>query len=143
VSTSLLFVLVGEALFYFLSLCVTALIAALCAVLAGNALAGDGRRIRLWSVVGLGEAAAVVAALGNLPFAGSSVSSQIGLGRQMLISAAGIAVVCGVAAWGLSRPSGVSHSGAQDARSVALLVALALLLLVSGMVIDGMSGPAA
>jgi hypothetical protein len=64
----LLFVLVGEALFFFLSLCFTALMAALCAVLAGNALAGDGRRVRLWAVVAATEAAGVLAALANLVF---------------------------------------------------------------------------
>jgi hypothetical protein len=67
-STALLFAVIGEALFYFLSLCFTALVAALCAVLAGNALAGDGRRARLWSVVGVCEVAGVLAALANLAF---------------------------------------------------------------------------
>lgn len=140
--TFLLYVLVGEALFYFLSLCFIALLAALCAVFAGSALAGGGRGVRLWSVVGVGQAAAVLAALANIAFADAVSLSEIGLGRQMPANAAVLAAVCGVAAWVLRRPpAAASSSEAKDGRSAALLVALALVLMVAGVVIYDFLNP--
>lgn len=131
--TVLIYILVGEVLFYFLSLCFTALLAALCAVFAGDALAGSGPRVRLWSVVGVGQAAAVLAALANIAFADAVGLS--GLGRQMPVNAAVIAVVCSMAAWGLRRPPAASSAGAKDGWSAALLVALALALTVAAVLI--------
>lgn len=148
VSTTLLFVLVGETLFYFLSLCVTALIAALCAVLVGNALAGEGRRVRLWAVVGVSEAAGVLAALANLAFVyavgdGNGLS-RIGLGQQLTFSTIVVGLVSGVTACGLRRPVVAPGVGApKDARSAVLLIVLALLAVVLGLAIDGISSPVA
>ena len=140
--TVLLYVLVGEALFYFLSLCFIALLAALCAVFAGNALVGGGRGVRLWSVVGVGQGAAVLAALANIAFADAVGLSEIGLGQQMPANAAVLAAVCGVAAWVLRRPPVAPGTEApRDARNAALLLLLALLLLVAGVVIHGISDP--
>ena len=121
--TVLLYVLVGEALFYFRSLCFIALLAALCAVFAGNALVGGGRGVRMWSVLGVGQAAAVLAALANIAFADavglSEIGlSEIGLDRQMPANAAVLAAVCGVAAGVLrSPPAAASSSEAKDVRS--------------------------
>ena len=149
VSTILLFVLVREVLFYFLSLCFTALIAALCAVLVGNALAGDGRRVRLWAVVVAAEAAGVLAALANLVFVdtlsgGNGALSRIGLGQQMDSSMIVVSLISGVAAARLRRSPVDAGAGAlRDTRSAVLLIVLASLLLVAGVVIDGMSSPAA
>ena len=133
--TVLLYIVVGEVLFYFLSLCFMALLAALCAVFAGDALAGRGLRVRLWSVVGVGQAAAVLAALANMAFADAVGLSALGLGRQMPVNAVAIAVVCGVAAWGSRRTPTASSAGAKDGRSAVLLVALALVLIVAAMLI--------
>ena len=133
--TALLYIVVGEVLFYFLSLCFTALLAALCAVFAGDALAGRGPRVRLWSVVGVGQAAAVLAALANTAFADAVGLSALGLGRQMPANAAAIAVVCGVAAWGLRRPPTAPSAGAKDGRSAVLLFGLALVLIVAAVLI--------
>ncbi len=142
--TPLLFVLVGEKLSYVLSLGLTALVAALCAVFAGNALAGDGRRVRLWSVVGVGELAAALAVSANLVFENSGGLSWVGLGTTMTVSAAAIAVVCGVAAWLLRRPPVAPGAEApRDAGSAAFLIALALVLLVSGVVIYDALNPVA
>lgn len=148
VSTTLLYVLVGETPFYFLSLCFTALVAALCAVFVGNALAADGRRGRLWSVVGVSEVAGILAALANVAFVygvgDRGALAQIGLGQRTTLSAVLIALVSGVAAWGLRRPPGTPGAEAsKDARSAVLLLALALLVLVSAMIIDGISSPVA
>ena len=142
VSTTLLFILVGETLFYFLSMCVTALMAALCAVLVGNVLAGDGRRVRLWAVVGVSQAAGVVAALANLAFVyatgDGSVFPRIGLGQQMTLSTIVVALVSGAAACVLRRPAAAPGAGApKDARSAMLLIVLALLVVVLGLMIDG------
>jgi hypothetical protein len=148
VSTTLLFVLVGETLFYFLSLCFTALMAALCAVLAGNALAGDGRRVGLWAVVVATEAAGVLAALANVVFVyavgdGDGLS-RIGLGQQMGLSTIVVALVSGLAAGYLRRsPVVVGAEAPRDARSALLLILLASLLVVAGVVIDGISSPVA
>lgn len=133
--TVLIYILVGEVLFYFLSLCFTALLAALCAVFASDALAGSGPRVRLWSVVGVGQAAAVLAALANIAFADAVGLSGLGLGRQVPANAAVIAVVCSIAAWGLRRPPAASSAGAKDGWSAALLVALALALTVAAVLI--------
>jgi hypothetical protein len=146
--TILLFVIVGETLFYFLSLCFTALVAALCAVLVGDALAANGRRVRLWSVVGVSGVAGILTALANLAFVDSVGNrggfAQISLGQQMDVSAIFIALVSGVAAWGLRRPPVTPGTEApRDARSALLLVLLASLLLVAGVFIEGISGPVA
>lgn len=151
-STILLFILVGETLSYFLSLCFTALMAALCAVLVGNALAVDGRRVRLWAVVGVSEAAGVLAALANVVFVDAFVDavddgnglSPISLGQQMAFSTVLISLVSSVATLGLRRPPVTPGAEApKDAKSAVLLILLALLLVVSGMVIDGISSPVA
>jgi hypothetical protein len=147
-STILLFVIVGETLFYFLSLCFTALVAALCAGFVGDALAANRRRVRLWSVVGVSGVAGILAALANLAFVdsvGNRVGlAQISLGQQMDLSAIFIALVSSVAAWGLRRPPVTPGTKApRDARSAVLLLLLASLLLVAGVVIDGISGPVA
>lgn len=141
VFTPWLFVLVGETLSYFLSLGFTALVAALCAVFAGNALAGDRRRVRIWSVVGVGQVAAVLAVPANLAFANSGGLFRVGLGTTMTVSAISTAVVCGVAAWGLRRPPTASSSEAKDGRSAALLVALASVLMVAGVLIYDFLNP--
>lgn len=148
-STTLLFVMVGEALFHFLSLCFTALVAALCAVFAGNALAEDGRGVRLWLVVGVSEVAAILAALAHLAFVvypvvdGSGIA-QVSLGQQMTFSAVAISLVSGVATWGLRRPPATPGTEApKDTKSAVFLIVLALLLAISGIVIDGMSSPVA
>ena len=114
-STILLFIIVGETLFYFLSLCFTALVAALCAVFVGDALAADGRGVRLWSVVGVSEVAGILAALANLAFVesvGNRVGlAQIGLGQQMTLSAIFVALVSGLGSSPSARNPG--HRSAQ------------------------------
>ena len=145
-STILLFIIVGETLFYFLSLCFTALVAALCAVFVGDALAADGRGVRLWSVVGVSEVAGILAALANLAFVygvgDRGGLAQIGLGQQMTLSAIFIALVSGVAAWGLRRPSVTPGTEApKDAISAALLILLALILLIAAVVFYDISNP--
>ena len=147
-STILLFLIVGETLSYFLSLCFTALVAALCAVLVGNALAADGRRVRLWSVVGVSGVAGILAALANLAFVDSVDNrgglAQIGLGQQMDLSAIFIALVSCVAAWGLRRPPITPGTEApRDARSAVLLLLLALILLIAAVVFYDISNPVA
>lgn len=148
VSTTLLFILVGETLFYFLSFCFTALVAALCAVLAGNVLAGGGRRVRLWSVVGSSEVAGILVALANLAFVygvgDRGGFAQISLGQQVTSSTVLISLVSGVATLGLRRPPVTPGTEApKDTKSAVLLIALALLLVASGVVVDGISGPVA
>ncbi|MEJ7841698.1 MAG: hypothetical protein WKF95_07980 [Rubrobacter sp.] len=147
-STALLFAVVDEALFYFLSLCFTALIAALCAVFSGNALAGDGRSGRLWSVVGVSEVAGILVALANLAFVygvgDRGGFAEISLGQQMTFSTGLISLVSGVATLGLRRPPLTRGAVApKDAKSAVLLIVLALLLVISGVVIDGISSPVA
>jgi hypothetical protein len=145
-STILLFVIVGEALFYFLSLCFTALVAALCAVFVGDALAANGRRVRLWSVVGVSEIAGILASLANLAFVDSVGNrgglAQISLGQQMDLSAIFVALVSGVAAWGLRRPPVTPGTEApKDAISAVLLILLALILLIAAVVFYDISNP--
>lgn len=141
-ATGLLFLIISETLFYFLSLGFTALLAALCAVLAGNVLAGDGRRVRLWSVVGIGQAAAVLAAFGNIGIVRSTdLPYHVGLGSQMNVSVTAIAVVCALATWVLRRPSGALSSGKKDLVGAVFLFGLALFLLVLGVAIDGVLNP--
>jgi hypothetical protein len=121
VSTTLLFVLVGETLFYFLSLCFTALMAALCAVLAALA------NVVFVYAVGDGDGL-----------------SRIGLGQQMGLSTIVVALVSGLAAGRLRRPPVVAGAEApRGSRRAVLLIVLASLLLVAGVVIDGISGPVA
>lgn len=133
-STTLLFIIIDETLFYFLSLCFTALVAALCGVFVGNALAGDGRRVPLWLVVGVSEVAAILAALANLVFVlypvidGVSIT-PVSLGQQMTFNTIAISLVSCVATWSLRRPPGFSDTEApKDARSAMLLITLALIL---------------
>ena len=148
-SAALLFVVVGEAMFLFLSLCFTALLAALCAVFAGNLLADDGRRGRLWSVVGVSAAAAIPAALAVLalvvhPIGDGGPFSRIGLVQQATLGAVAVSLISGVAAGRLRRPPVDAGADApKDARSAVLLVVLASLLMVAGVAIDGMSGSVA
>lgn len=142
-ATGLLYVIISETLFYFLSLCFTALLAALCAVLAGDVLAGDGRRVRLWSVVGIGQVAAVLAAFGNIGIVliFPSLPYHVGLGGQMNVSTVALVVVCAVAVWVLRRPSNVPSSSTRDLVSAVFLFGLAFFLLVLGVAVDGILNP--
>lgn len=140
-STILLFIIVDETLSYFLSLCFIALVAALCAVLAGNVLAADGRRTRLWLVVGVSEVAAVLVALANTflvtyPIIDGVSVTPVSLGQQMTLNTIAISLVSTAATWSLRRPPTATATDApKDTISALLLVALALLLMVSGIVI--------
>lgn len=147
-STTLLFAVISETLSYFLSLCFTALLAAVCAVFAGNALAGDGRKGRLWLIVGISEVAGILVTLANLAFmytvGNGGGFSQFSLGQQMTLSTVVIALVSGMAAWGIRRPLVASGTEApKDAKSAVLLIVLALLLVISGLMIDGFLSPIA
>lgn len=148
-STTLLFIIIDETLSYFLSLCFTALVATLCATLAGNALAGDGRRVRLWLVVGVSEVAAILVALANTvlvtyPIIDGVSITPVSFGQQMTFNTVAISLVSTAATWSLRRPPKATDTDApKDTISAVLLVALALLLMVSGIVIYDMLVPGA
>lgn len=148
-STTLLLIIINETLFYFLSLCFTALLASLCAVFAGNVLAVDEHRARLWFVVGVSEVAAILVALANTVLVtypviyGVSIT-PVSLGQQMMFNTVAISLVSTAATWSLRRPPTATDTDApKDTISAVLLILLALLLMVSGIVIYDMLVPGA
>jgi hypothetical protein len=136
-------ILIGETIFYFLSLGIIALFAALGAVWAGNALAGRDRRELLWVIVGVSEVAALVVALANLAFVEVS-QLNTSVAPQINASTAALVLVAAAAAWRFHQSGGGSDGGTpRDARSAAILLALAMLFLIVGFVVDGAFTPVA
>jgi len=130
-----LFLLVGETIFYFLSLGVNAIFAAFGAVMIGNVLAADGSRGRLLQISGVAEIAAIVVAIANLVFVDTTSASAV---SRMNASTVIVILAAAMATW-ILRGSG--RREARDARTAAILLVLAVLYVVGGMVLDGILSP--
>ncbi len=128
-------------MFYFLSLGVNALFAALGAGWLGNALAADGSRTRLLPIWVVSEVAAILAAVANVMFVDAAsvrAVSQFTLGGRMMASVMIVVFAAAIATW-ILRSS--DHNVGRDVRTTAILLVLALLYVIGGMILDGILVP--
>lgn len=140
-----LYLFARETLFWFLSLGLIALLAALGAVWAGNALAVDGTKSRLLSVVGASEAAAALIAVGNLILldtASDHLISQLTPFARITASTVMMALVAAAMTLRLrSREADAVHISSRDPRIAVILLVLAALVVIGAVVLDAFLSP--